>query len=128
MFDRNQKIIPHINNAELQSTFQERIPHIKSEFSLLARILVERAILRNRFAEAVYFHHTRVLNPLIEILRAKHSPSRQDFGVRYMNWDFPDDIRQQVDNLYAISNFQDLRDNLDKAEKLFWETIKTLQK
>jgi len=128
LFDKNNKIKPHHSNADLLANFSARIPEIISEFKVLSSILVERAVIRNRFAEAVHFYHTRVLSLLLELLRARHCPIRQDFGVRYIHWDLPKEICEQVDVLYAVSNFEDLKTRLTQAQKLFWQTADEINK
>lgn len=127
LLDYKNKLIPEETSQEVLDKFSLRINHLKEEFRFLSRILVERAILRNRFAEAVSLYHARVLAPLLEILRAKYSPSRQDFGARYLQWDLPQDKCKIIDELYAIASFEDLKINLDRAEKLFWKTANLLE-
>jgi hypothetical protein len=52
---------------------------------------------------------------------------RQDHGARYLQWDLPQEISREIDKLYAVSSFEDLKMNLDIAEKMFWQTVESYQ-
>ncbi len=110
------------NSAE---AFKVKIDDYQKQFTFLARILVERAIKRNRYTEALYFYNARIILPLIEMLRYRYSRVRQDYGLRYLADDLPGSIVAILDELHRISSFEDLQKNLDKAEKLFYETVKS---
>lgn len=113
-------LIQTINTPQdFHESFNEKVNDLQKQFSFLSRVLVERAIKRNRYAEALHFYNTRVIFPLIEILRYRYSPARQDFGLRYLADDLPESVVTIIDDLHRISSFEDLQQNLDKAEKLF---------
>lgn len=90
-------------------------------FKLFGRVLVERACLRGRFAEAVYHYHQRVLGPLVEYLRSYHCPERQDYGVRYLEWDIPREDRIRLDTLYSVTSLDEILRGVEVAEEWFSE-------
>jgi predicted nucleotidyltransferase len=55
MLDRFGKLLPRPTSLEKLEQFQQRLGDLQQQFKFLARILVERAIIRNHFAEAVSF-------------------------------------------------------------------------
>lgn len=107
--------MPH----DFHEAFKEKVSDLHKQFSFFSRLLVERAIKRNRYAEALHFYNTRIIFPLIEILRYQYSSARQDFGLRYLADDLPESIVTELDDLHRVSSFADLQKNLDQAEKLF---------
>ncbi|MFN5381598.1 MAG: hypothetical protein ACK5WS_03810 [Alphaproteobacteria bacterium] len=119
LVDKQDVIKPHATSMELMDGFKSRLEDLKNQFRIGARLVVERAIKRQRFSEAVFFYNTRVMAPLVELLRNKYCPERQDFLLRYLQWDLPEDIAYAIDALHRISSFADIEHNLEKAEKMF---------
>jgi predicted nucleotidyltransferase len=65
----------------------------------IAAWLVNRAIARGQLAEAVTFHLSFAVNPLVRLLRIQHCPARHDFGLRYLDTDLPDGYAARVEAL-----------------------------
>jgi predicted nucleotidyltransferase len=68
--------------------------------------LVNRAIARAQMAEAVAFHLQLAVNPLVRLLRIVHSPSRHDFGLRYLDTDLPPGYAARVEALLPGPDLQ----------------------
>jgi predicted nucleotidyltransferase len=64
-----------------------------------AEWLVNRAIARGQLAEAAVFHLQFAVNPLVRLLRVRHSPARHDFGLRYLDVDLPPGYAERVEAL-----------------------------
>lgn len=124
--DRFSLIRPVDTAQATYSNFIAKITDIKNQFNFLSRILVERAIQRGLYTEAIHFYNTRVVALLIQALRHKYCTSRQDFGLRYLHKDLPDSILSTIDELHKISSFDDLKKNMDIADKLFQSTIASI--
>jgi predicted nucleotidyltransferase len=61
--------------------------------------LVNRAIARGQPAEAVTFHLSFAVSPLVRLLRIVHCPARHDFGLRYLDIDLPEGYAARVEAL-----------------------------
>ena len=61
--------------------------------------LVNRAIARGQLAEAVSFHLSFAVNPVVRLLRIVHCPARHDFGLRYLDTDLPEGYAARVEAL-----------------------------
>ena len=60
-----------------------------------ARWIVDKAIAREHWPEAVAYHVRFGVDPVVQLLRTLHCPSRWDFGLRYVTADLPaDDVRR----------------------------------
>ena len=65
-----------------------------------ARWIVEKAIARGHWPEAAGYHLRFGVDPLVQLLRTVHCPSRWDFGLRYVHADLPaDDVRRVLELL-----------------------------
>jgi hypothetical protein len=60
-----------------------------------ARWIVDKAIARGHWTEAVGYHVRFGVEPVVQLLRTLHCPSRWDFGLRYLDADLPaGDVRR----------------------------------
>ena len=65
-----------------------------------ARWIVEKAIARGHWPEAAGYHLRFGVDPLVQLLRTIHCPSRWDFGLRYVHADLPaDEVRRVMELL-----------------------------
>ena len=65
-----------------------------------ARWIVEKAIARGHWPEAAGYHLRFGVDPLVQLLRTVHCPSRWDFGLRYVHADLPaDDVHRVLELL-----------------------------
>jgi predicted nucleotidyltransferase len=86
------------DESELARARAEAVEQIASRRQT-AEWLVNRAIARGQVAEAVLFHLQFGVNPLVRLLRIRHSPARHDFGLRYLDTDLPHGYAERVDAL-----------------------------
>ena len=63
--------------------------------------LVNRAIARGQLAEAVSFHLSFAVTPVVRLLRIVHCPARHDFGLRYLDTDLPEGYDARVEALLS---------------------------
>jgi predicted nucleotidyltransferase len=85
----------HDDEAELE---QARVAAVQQAAARrpTAQWLVNRAIARGDVVEAHAFHFGYGVNPLVRLLRIKHSPARHDFGLRYLRTDLPEGYAERV--------------------------------
>lgn len=109
VFDKKQVLqnIPLINVTELKQKLKTRISKHKKRIAFFST-LVDKEINRGKPMDAFAFYWAYSLNPLIEILRIKHSPYHWNFGMRYLQEDLPKDISAKLQPLFFINNLSDL--------------------
>lgn len=96
-FDRVGAVVPTPDET-LGATFRTRLATLRDRTRLLAH-LPAKAAARGRIAEAADLYQRLLLAPLVEVLRARHDPHRQDFGFRYLPEDLPPDLVARIDAL-----------------------------
>lgn len=61
--------------------------------------LVNRAIRRGHWGEALDLYLRFALTPVVRLLRVQHCPWRHDYGLRYLRDDLPADVADRVESL-----------------------------
>ena len=122
-FDRIGALMP-TPDPTLQETFDRRTEQLVARAHLLAH-LPEKALARGRLIEAVDAYHRFLLAPLVELLRRRVSPLRQDFGFRYLPEDLPADALARLEPLFLAGEPQTLGRVI--AEARAWLTEEAAQ-
>lgn len=126
-FDRKNIVKPiQVNREELAKKLAQRIPLLQKRFEIF-QVLVEKEINRGNCLEAFGYYLGFTVQPLIEMLRIVHSPFHTGFGTRYIQYDMPAEIVQQVTPLYFMANAEALKNNFFAARKMFEETTTEAQ-
>lgn len=127
-FKRNEKItIPRLDVQSFADRVHKRIERLKARFDMF-NIFVQKEINRGNFIEAVDLYYNLTLSSLIEALRIKFNPLHYDFRTRYVYYEFPKTAIQELEQLYAIKNREDLQKKYVRATAWFAETITTINK
>ncbi len=117
LFDRTGVLVPKPDVPELDVRLRRAV----ARFRFFARVMIERNVGREKKTELAGAWVSFVLTPLVEVLRAVHSPERQDFGLRYTDIDLPQEIAAELERIVAPS-----LDNLSLAESLFDRAVDEL--
>ncbi len=59
---------------------------------------LRKQVLRGSFLEAYPVYVQLVMKTLVGLLNLKERPARHDFGMRYIDWDYPEKIRGLVES------------------------------
>ena len=96
-FDRDRRLIPN-EDPDLAPILARRMDQLRQRYLLLAH-LPAKELARGHLVEAMdtYFRH--LVGPLVEVLRARHCPRRQDYALRYMREDLPPDVVVRLERL-----------------------------
>ena len=86
------------DEAEMAQARAEAVAQIAARRQTAAW-LVNRAIARGQLAEAVSFHLSFAVTPVVRLLRIVHCPARHDFGLRYLDTDLPEGYDARVEAL-----------------------------
>jgi hypothetical protein len=117
LFDRAGVLEPKSDVPELDTRLERAV----ARFRFFARAMVERNVGRGKVVELAGVWQSFVIAPLVEVLRAVHSPERQDFGLRYTDLDLPGEVYATLERIVAPSMH-----NLADAEALFDGAVEDL--
>jgi hypothetical protein len=86
-FDRVGALVP-VRDPDIEAQLRVRRSMLLDRVRVLGHI-PEKALARGHRVEALDAFHKLLVGPLVELLRARHAPRRQDFGLRYLEVDLP---------------------------------------
>jgi hypothetical protein len=89
----------------------------------LFQMLTTKELNRGNAVEALVFYHSYTLRPLVEALRMRYKPAQHDFHTRYVHYDLPRDVVQKLQDLFYVTDMDDLRDKHMTAEEWFNTTV-----
>lgn len=97
-----------------------RVASLRSTFPLFQCLPLKEAH-RGNAVEALAFYHAFTLAPLVELLRIRHAPFHYNFRTRYLHYDLPEGVVAQVQQLYFVTDLDDLLRKQRQAEEWFAE-------
>jgi hypothetical protein len=109
---------PAFDYEDLHSTLKDRIAHHTNTFDLF-QILPLKELERKNWIEALSFYMSFTLRPLIELLRMKYQPTRYNFFTRYIQYEFPPEIVDELHELFFIADEHELKSKLTMAQGWF---------
>jgi hypothetical protein len=90
----------------------------------LITLELKKALKRDVFSEAFPNYMNYIARVLVPLLNTIHRPAKADFGLRYINRDYPKDDYKLIENAYKVSNMKEMREYSDKLFARFEEIIK----
>ncbi|MCA9493354.1 MAG: hypothetical protein KC621_25660 [Myxococcales bacterium] len=96
-FDRVGALRP-LRDEGLDERLADRRRQMVDRAELIGH-LPAKSLARGQVLEAVDTYHRMLLVPLMELLRARHCPRRQDYGMRYARLDLPADVVDRLERL-----------------------------
>jgi len=104
----------------------ERLHRIKSFFAQRTR--VTKYLRRGLFLEAWASYHRCVLQPLVELLRLRYRPSSADYWLVHASDHLPPTVRTEVEGLFQVSSLAEFPEKMERADKLFRETLAEIER
>jgi predicted nucleotidyltransferase len=117
--------VPALDRDGLLTRMRARVERLERRFDMFS-CFVEKELNRGNAAEALSFYHRMVLESLVLVLRLKHSPARYDFGTRYVYHDLPASVASRIEELYFVSDVDDLEAKYRAAERWFHQALTEL--
>ncbi len=128
LFDKDGIVVTtHVDPDEIQAKIRARIASIKSLLPL-AYSLVGKEIERGRSLDAFGFYQRFVVENLVALARMKHDPNRHDYGFRYLGFDVPQDLLEEIGACCYVSNLDDLAIRFEAAKDLISGLLEDLDK
>ena len=89
--------------------------------------LTVKEIQRGNHLEALAFYNAFTLRPLVEVLRIQYAPQRYNFHTRYVYYELPAEVVQDLEALYFIGDPQEISHKRQQAEAWFYQTLDNLK-
>jgi len=127
IFDKNNVVqYKEVNQKEFNEEISKKVEDLKKTF-LFFQAWVNKSINRGNFLEALGSYHEKVLHPLVEILRIKYQPTKNDFYLKDISKDIPKKLLLELEDLYKINSLEDIQLKSKKAKELFFRIIKDIE-
>lgn len=82
-------------------------------------VLVAKELARSHPLEATSYYWDEVLWPLVELLRLRYCPEKQEYGLKHIYRDLPPEAVKELEQLYAVVRPEDLPTACERAAALF---------
>ena len=117
-FNKPPEIKPTpLNKDEFIKKLNQRIEQLRARFKMFNNF-VQKEINRGNLLEAIELYRTLTLATLLEALRIKHNPIHCDFKTRYIHYELPSGIIEELERLSFIENEKDLQDKYLQTTEL----------
>jgi CheY-like chemotaxis protein len=122
-FDKSDVVkAPPLDRKELAARLKDRLAALKVTFELF-QILTLKELNRGNLIEALNFYHNFTLKPLVEVLRIPNEPTRHGFYTRYIYYDLPPETIRKLEQLFFVTDGDDLLAKRQEAEEWFYDTL-----
>lgn len=116
-----------LDKAEFQSHQKKRIAELEKTF-IFFQVWVKKGVKRDNFLEALSYYHSFILDPLVELLRIKHEPTKREFGLKHVERDLPKNVLRELEDLYKVDLTPEISTKSQKANELFFKVLKEVEK
>lgn len=117
--------IPREENRVTTERLHERVARLKAKFDMF-NISVQKEINRANSLEAIDLYYNVTLSSLVEILRIKYYPPHHEFKMRYIHYELPAEVIENLEYLCFVKTIEDLQEKYNIATRWFNETIFSL--
>lgn len=114
------------DSAAFAERLRKRLPQLEVPAELF-HPFVEKELIRGRAVDGLSFYQGLVLTRLVEALRMRYAPWRYNFGQRYLQYDLPPAIYEQVRELAYVASPDELPAKVQRAMALLRQTLGELK-
>jgi GrpB-like predicted nucleotidyltransferase (UPF0157 family) len=115
---------PFDDGAHLKQ-IENRLNTLRTTFPLFQSLTLKE-LNRGNDLEALGFYHSFTLRPLVEVLRIQHCAARYNFHSRYIHYDLPAEVVQQLRPMFFVASADELRAQHAAAGELFYATMERI--
>jgi len=105
---------------------KKRINSIET-YAPLRVMCLERELKRGNYLETLKPYHTLILDKVIEALRLLYCPQWPKIGLKHISLDLPQEIVQEIDDLYKVNSIEEIQEKSKKADDLLKKTLAELK-
>jgi hypothetical protein len=102
LFDRTGRMRP-ADDPAIAGHLAARLASLRGRVAVTSH-LPAKQLARGKIVEAYDFWQRFLIAPLVEVLRARYAPRRQDFGLRYLDIDLPADVYARLLALLFVND------------------------
>ncbi len=125
-FDKDQWLkTPALDKAKHRSTLAKKLTELRQRFDLL-QVLALKEVRRGNPIEAHSYYQACTLRPYVDLLRTEHSPTHHGFHTRYIHYELPPEVTEQVERLTYVKDAADIERCSEEIKTLFaplWEKL-----
>ncbi|XMB85916.1 aminoglycoside 6-adenylyltransferase [Mycoplasmatota bacterium WC44] len=125
--DKRNILNQKTNVLALARTMKDRYEKLKQVIEVY-QFTVKKEIMRNNPTEAYFYYFSVTLNPLLELVRMHYSPFHYNFRHRYVYFELPQRIVEEIEEFTFIKNLEDLEFKHKRILERFKEEILYLDK
>ena len=118
-FDKGEMYTADNSSPEEQEKIILRILSFSVAIDFLSIIELEKALARGSWLASLSNFQTFVNRHLIPLLNIKYRPWKADFGIRYIERDYPQELVNEIQELLRYQDVDDLRHNSSKAINMY---------
>lgn len=108
-FDRTGKVgKEHVDMTEIEAMIPKRIERARFISTMLGNF-VDKEIARQRLIDAIDTYINIMLRTLVELLRIKYDRVRFSFGCRYLSYDLPTEVYNEIKDYFYVKDMEDLQ-------------------
>lgn len=112
---------PALDLEAFLAKLKGRLDRLRTRFDLFA-MFVDKELNRGNSLEALDAYQVMVFDPLVEVLRMRHGPFHYAFRMRYVHYEFPQDVVRRLERLAFVRDAADLEAKSAEAGAWFRET------
>jgi hypothetical protein len=115
---------PHVLHAKLYQQLQQ----MKITFELF-QVETTKELNRGNDIEAISFYYASTLRPMVELLRIRYMqiPARYKFYTRYIRYDLPKEVVDELSELFFVHDAADLAIKHHRAGEWFHQVMHELE-
>ena len=117
-FDKSGVTAPvKIDVEETLAKLRKRVEDMRKSYGIFG-VFPYKEINRGNSIEAISFYQSFLLRPLLEALRIMHAPARHAFHTRYIHYDLPADLVEELESLFFIPSPAELPVACERADAM----------
>jgi hypothetical protein len=125
-FDRSGvTAAPAFDRRQHGEKIESRIAALRATFDLF-QTLTLKELNRGNLIEAVSYYQGMTLRPLVEALRILHAPHHYNFHTRYVYYELPKQVVEQLETLFLPRDAEDLRRCHGRAGEMFHQALEKI--
>jgi predicted nucleotidyltransferase len=93
----------------------------------LYKVWVLKAVKRGQGLEALSYYLECILEPLVQVLRLRHTPEKIEYGFKHLDNDLPAEAVKRLELLTKVTSLGDLEAKMYQAVAWLEATVKELE-
>lgn len=104
-----------------------RLFHMATDIDFLTVIELNKAIARRNWIDSLMNYIQFINRNLVILLNLKYRVAKADFGIRYAQRDYPQEVFEMLERLLRVINIEDISQKSEEAIRLFEELKQELK-